>query len=64
MTASLLDVDGAAAYLATSVRHVRALVYRRELTYVKVGRLVRFTTADLDAYVDARRVEASQDPGA
>lgn len=28
--------------------------YRRELAVVKVGRLVRFRTADLDAFINSR----------
>jgi excisionase family DNA binding protein len=52
----LLDYEAAAARLNTSPRHVRELAYRRELGFVKVGRLVRFRAEDLDAYVAARTV--------
>lgn len=54
----LLDIAGAAAYLATSERHVRVLWQKRAIAGIKLGHLVRFDPADLDAYVDARRVEA------
>lgn len=53
---SLLDVAAAATYLGTSERHVRALILRRELPYTKIGRLVRFIPADLDAYIKSRKV--------
>lgn len=46
---------GAAEYLGTSERHVRELQYRGELTYVKVGHLVRFLIEDLDAWIAQRR---------
>jgi excisionase family DNA binding protein len=54
----LLDYDGAAAYLSTTTRHVRELWQRREITAVKVGRLVRFTQEDLDTYVRSQRQPA------
>lgn len=49
----LLDVPATAAYLGVTERFVRELIARRRLTHVKVGRLVRFRPADLDAYVSA-----------
>jgi len=57
---SLLDYDQAAAYLNTSARHVRQLWQKRQLSAVKVGRLVRFDTRDLDRFIDSHRVEATR----
>lgn len=54
----LLDYAGAAEYLATTERHVRQLWNQREIAAVKVGKLVRFQPADLDAYIRRRKVEA------
>lgn len=54
----LLDYEGAARYLCTTTRHVRELWARRQLGAVKVGRSVRFTKEDLDAYIAANRVRA------
>jgi len=51
---ALLDADAAAQRLNITPRHIRALVYRRQIPYVKVGRLVRFRAADLDAWVESR----------
>lgn len=50
-----IDIDGAAAYLGTSVRHVRRLVYERELPHYKLGRLLRFKEAELEDYIAATR---------
>lgn len=50
-----LDIDGAAEYLNTTPRHIRNLAYRRDLPFTKVGRLVRFFPADLDAYLANNR---------
>ena len=54
---AVMTKEEAAAYLSTTVRHVRRLVYERRIPYMKVGRLVRFGRADLDAYLMASRVE-------
>jgi excisionase family DNA binding protein len=54
----LFDDEGAAAFLSTSPRHIRRLWQERRLAGVKIGRAVRFTEADLLAYVERQRVEA------
>ena len=58
----LVDIDGAARHLECTPRLIRELWTRRVLPGVKVGRLVRFDLADLDAYVDAQRVPAVRGP--
>lgn len=55
----LLDVAGAADYLTTSEHFVRRLVRERRVTYVKVGRFVRFDPDDLDRFIEAGRQEVS-----
>jgi excisionase family DNA binding protein len=57
---SLLDFNGAAEFLAVTPRHVRRLWQERRIAGVKVGRAVRFTEADLLAYVERQRVEAAR----
>lgn len=54
----LVDWDGAATALGTTTRHVRQLVERRQIATVKVGGLVRFDLADLEAYIERQRREA------
>jgi excisionase family DNA binding protein len=56
---TLLDIEEAAVYLATSARHVRRLVAERRIAYVKVGHFIRFTTDDLDMFIEAGRVESA-----
>lgn len=48
----LLDCDGAARYLTTSVRHVRRLVSERRVSFIKVGGKIRFRRTDLDALIE------------
>lgn len=55
--AVLLDIDQAAEYLSVTPRFVRALVQERRIVHYKLGKFVRITTADLDAFVRAGRVE-------
>lgn len=52
-----LTVAETADYLNTSVRFVRRLVAERRIAFHKVGRHVRFAVADLDAWLDANRIE-------
>ena len=53
---ALLDYEGAAHYLCTTPRHVQELWAKRRVAAVKVGRRVRFTQADLDAFIATNRV--------
>jgi len=51
----LLDMSGAARYLGTSERHLRRLWQERRITAIKVGRRVRFSCPDLEAFIEANR---------
>jgi excisionase family DNA binding protein len=55
---TLLSVEQAAERLGTSVRFVRRVVFERRIAYVKLGRHVRISSRDLDAFIDAGRVDA------
>jgi excisionase family DNA binding protein len=52
-----LTLPEAAAYLNVNERYMRRLVSERRVAYHKVGRLLRFRTADLDGLLEAGRVE-------
>lgn len=60
----LLDVEGAAAYLGTTTRHIRRLVDERRVPYTKLGpgrsARLRFDTAKLDAWLDEHSFEPEQ----
>ena len=53
----MLNTEEAAEYLGTTTRHVRRLVSDHQLSRYKVGGRNRFADVDLDAWLDARRVE-------
>lgn len=53
-----LTVDEAAEYMNTTVRFVRRLIAERRIPFHKIGRYVRLKVQDVDAFIDAGRVEA------
>jgi excisionase family DNA binding protein len=63
---SLLDVEGAAAYLGTTTRHIRRLVEERRIPFSKLGpgrsARLRFDTAKLDAWLDQHSFEPENGP--
>lgn len=62
-TEELLTVDEAAHLMKMSPRHVRRLVQERRIGFRRLGRCVRFTTADVTAYVDGSLVEPVSELG-
>lgn len=57
MTDELLTTDEVAARLRATPRFVRRLVAERRITFVKVGRLVRFEPDAVTAYIATHRVQ-------
>jgi excisionase family DNA binding protein len=57
MQTNYLTVDQAADYMNVSVRFIRRLVAERRIPFHKAGVLVRFSVADLEAFMLAGRVE-------
>jgi excisionase family DNA binding protein len=56
-------VQEAADYMNTTVRFVRRLISERRIPFHRLGRHVRLKRTDVDAFIDAGRVEAF-DPAA
>ena len=52
-----LDIEQAALYLNVTKRVMRRLVSERRIAFHRVGRLLRFRVADLDAFFCDGRVE-------
>lgn len=53
--ARLLTPSEAAAYLNVTERWVRRAVAERRIDFIKVGKLLRFDLADLDAFIAEQR---------
>lgn len=62
-SARYLTVAEAAAYINTSTRFIRRLIAERRVAFHKVGAHVRLSTHDLDAFLQAGRVEPITMPG-
>jgi excisionase family DNA binding protein len=54
----LLDIEMLAERLSVTQRLVRRLVAERRIPYVKVGRFVRFDSADIAEWISTARVPA------
>lgn len=52
-----MDVDAAADALGVSTRFIRRLVDERRIPFHKIGKFVRFSPDDLDAFIATNRVE-------
>jgi excisionase family DNA binding protein len=55
-TDRLLTVEAAADRMSTSVRFVRRLIAERRIAFVKLGRHVRLTEADVAAFIESGRI--------
>lgn len=56
ITSRLWSSPEVAAYLCTTVRHVRRLVDEKRIPYVKVGHFVRFDPWEVERWIDGQRV--------
>jgi excisionase family DNA binding protein len=58
----LIDSAAAAVWLGVGERQIRNLVYKRQIPYVKIGRLVRFKVSDLDVWITQQTVGPGPPP--
>jgi excisionase family DNA binding protein len=56
----LLNVRQAANYLGTTAASLYTKVWRREISFIKLGRSVRFDVKDLDALIELSRVSTRE----
>lgn len=55
----LLTAAEAGEYLGRTEDAMRQAVHRRQIPFVKTGKLLRFDVRDLEQWINERRVEAS-----
>ncbi len=53
----MLTIEQAAECLGTSPRFVRRLISERRIAFNKIGRHVRLSATDIEAFIQAGRVE-------
>ena len=51
----LMTISEAAVFLNLKISMLRSMVFRKEIPFLKLGRLVRFRAQDLEEWVLARR---------
>ena len=56
----LLNITDLAGHLGVNVRHIRRLVHERRIPFIKWGHLIRFKPSDVEAWIDANRIELAQ----
>lgn len=57
----LMNIDEAASYLSIKTSRLYTATRRRELPFMKVGRLVRFEKEHLDKWITEQHEEAQRD---
>jgi len=58
--AELVNIAEAARFLAVSPSTLYGWVWQRRISFVKVGRAVRFDMADLERFVAQNRIQARE----
>ena len=53
----LINVKEASKYLNVNESGIRYAVFTKKIPFVKIGRLVRFNTNDLDKYIEKNTQE-------
>ena len=51
----LVDINGLAAYLGVTQRHIRRLVAEKRIPLVKWGSILHFDLDEIDAWLDEHR---------
>ena len=52
---NLIDINELAEILNIKVSKVRSMVFKNEIPYIKLGRLVRFKTEEIQNWLDQLR---------
>lgn len=59
-TGKLMDITEVADRLGVQVRHVRRLVHERRIPFIKWGHLLRFDPAEVETWLDHKRLPAER----
>jgi excisionase family DNA binding protein len=60
MTGKLLNFSETKDFLNITTCHIRSLIFKKEIGFIKVGKLIRFSPEDLSKWINSRRVLPSQ----
>jgi excisionase family DNA binding protein len=56
----LLTIKEASEYLGISVNALYCRVYRRQIPFVKIGKILRFDKIDLDKWIEKQKIPDSE----
>jgi excisionase family DNA binding protein len=51
----LLTIEEVTHYLNSTEHHIRSLVFKKEIPFLKVGRLIRFRKREIDSWLEMNR---------
>ena len=54
----LLTIKEAAEFLNIKISRLRTAIFKNEIPYLKIGRLVRFDTSDLLNWIEEKKEES------
>lgn len=57
----LLTIEEASQFLSVKISRLRTAVFKREIPFVKIGRLVRFKESQLKDWIDQKTVKEGAD---
>jgi len=52
---NLLSIDETSSYLNLKISKLRSMVFKKEIPFLKIGRLVRFEKSQLDQWLKQHR---------
>jgi excisionase family DNA binding protein len=53
----LLSPKELAAYLGVAIGTIYSYTYQKQIPYIKIGRLARFDPAEVEIWINARKIE-------
>jgi excisionase family DNA binding protein len=61
LTKNLVDVKWIADLLGMKTSNIYSLVRKRKMPFLKIGNLLRFDIDDINEWIEARKMKASND---
>ena len=56
MTDKLLNFSETKDFLNVTTSHLRSLIFKKEICFIKVGKLIRFSVIDLNEWINSNKV--------
>ena len=53
----LLSMEEVAKLLSVKISWIRSLVFKKQIPYLKIGKHIRFSTTEIEKWVEERRIQ-------